>query len=129
MEFDNLELFEAAHKSNNPLGDIDSNRHNNPDPRSGHRPGKLGYIALFLRIGRPLGVDEIALLRVVAIEIGLLANDALHSVYDEEDVEDESGALMHVPEDVEERSSHVLDRCSDDQTQRNAHENASDAGD
>ena len=109
MEFDNLKLFEAARKSNNPLGDIDSNRHNNPDPRSGHRSGKLGYIALLLRIGRPLGVDEIALLRVIAVEIGLLSNDALDAMYDEEDVEDESGALMHVPEDVEERSSHVLD--------------------
>lgn len=129
MEFDNLELFEAAHKPNNPLGDIDNNRHNNPDPRSSHRSGKLGYIALLLRVGRPFGVDEIALLRVVAVEIGLLANDALHAVYDEEHVEDKSGTLMHVPEDVEKRSSHVLDRCSGDQAERNAHENASDAGD
>lgn len=114
MEFDNLELFEAAHKSNNPLGDIDNNRHNNPDPRSSHRPGKLGHIALFLRIGRPIGVDEIALLRVVSVEISLLSNDALNAVHDEEHVEDESGALMHVPEDIEERSAHVLDRCSGD---------------
>ena len=98
---------QTAHEARQALEHVDTNGGQHPHPACGRRAGERGHVACPI-LGRPLGVADVALLRIVGAQVGLLAHHALQAVHAVERHEDGGERLVRIPEQVVERAADVL---------------------